>query len=102
MSLLSETDLTRINLMSDEKRRLTLGDRFAAAFVMFFAAGLTALILWLFSVFLATRMTSGEEVISPAFILYFTSTFMIFGFLAPNKSIDVLSWIWSKVVGYFK
>ncbi len=75
--------------------------RLAASFAMFFASFVTGLTIWFLVFFFIGK--AGEIFIFPIkFIGYFTASFTIMGFIFPNKSLDLIGWVWGKLSKFIK
>jgi len=84
-----------------EKEKITIGDRLSAAFIIFIASLITAIIIS--SIIFYTAMAANELVYFQfTLVLYFTGMFTLFAFLFPNKSINLIGWIWDKISILFK
>lgn len=75
--------------------------RLAASFAMFFASFVTGLTIWLLVFFFIGK--AGEIFTFPIiFIGYFTALFTVLGFISPNKSLELLGWVWDKLNKFIK
>ena len=79
-----------------KKEQTTLGDRLAAALVMFLAAFITGCVIWGVTLY-ASAKALFMFVLPFSIVLYFSGFFAIFAFLAPNRSLDIMGGIWKKM-----
>ena len=84
-----------------KKERDTFGDRIAASFLMLLASFITALIIWAFISFL-TFKSSSEAFIPFSYVMYTSLSFAVFAFMAPNKSLDAIGWVWKQMENLFR
>lgn len=84
-----------------KKENESFGSRIASTFAMMLASFLTSLIIWLLISIFVVR--GSELFILPIpFIIYFTFFFTVLGFIFPNKTLEVISWIWKKIDNFIK
>ena len=84
-----------------KKNKVTFGERIEASFLMLIASFLTALFLWGFTFALSSK--GGDLFTFPfSFVFYFSGFFVFFAFVAPNKSIDAIGWLWKKIENFLK
>ncbi len=81
--------------------KTTIGDRFSASFIIFIASFLTMLAIW-FLVFLFSAKGGGIFTFPFIYVFYFTGALTFLAFVSPNKSIQIISWVWKKMDNFFK
>ena len=79
-----------------KKEQVTLGDRLSVAVVMFLAAFLTGTVIWGVSFYFSAK-TFFEFYLPFYSVLYFSGSFLLLAFLAPNRSFDIISGIWKRM-----
>ena len=84
-----------------KKERTTFGDRIAASYLMLLAAFITFLLIWLFITILFYKADNIAS-IPFAFVIYSSVSFALFAFIAPNKSLDTIGWVWKKIENIIK
>ena len=79
-----------------EKGKITLGDRLSTAFIMLIASFATSIIVCCVIFFYAM---AGNELITVqfTFVIHTTVAFTLFGFVAPDSSINTIAWIWRRL-----
>jgi hypothetical protein len=83
----------------ESHRKITITDRFLTAFFLMVASFLTGLCIW-FPLFLFG--VRGHYLIPFSPVIYFSVFFTFVGFISPNKSIDMIGYIWDKIHIFFK
>ena len=74
--------------------KVTIVDRLITAFVLFGASFITGVIVWgiLWNILMRFNLMTPFSL-----VLFFSLCFTVFGFLAPNKSIDAIGILWEKL-----
>jgi len=84
-----------------EKPVITMGDRVAAASVMFFASAITAVGLWSVLMFILLKLNINNGM-SFSVVYYFTGFFTMLAFVVPDLSLKMMVGIWKRIDRFFK
>ena len=84
-----------------EKENVTFGDRLSTAFIMLIASFVTTIIICCVILFYA--MAANEVfTVQFSFAIYIALFFALYGFVAPDRSMNTIGWIWKKLEGLVK
>ena len=84
-----------------EKENVTFGDRLSTSFIMLVASFITGVIICCVIFFYG--MAGGEVItIQFSFVIYITIAFALYGFVAPDRSMNTIGWIWKKLEYWVK
>ena len=85
--------------MKNEK--VMLGDRLSTFFIMLVASFITGVIIC--CVILFYGMANGEVItVQFSLVIYIAIAFAFYGFVAPDRSMNTIGWIWKKLECWVK
>jgi len=76
---------------------VTIGDRVSATLIMAVAAFVTGLIIWA----LIFVFSWGNVILQIDYIIGFTLAFIVFAFISPSWSIEVIGEVWKIIENVF-
>jgi len=79
-----------------EKPVITMGDRIAAAFVMFIASAITSIGLWSVLIFILLKLNINNSM-AFSLVYYFTGFFTILAFMFPDLALKMMAGIWKRI-----
>ena len=79
----------------------SFGARIAASFAMLIASFITACVIWLIAFYFIGK-SGNIFIFSVEFIGYVTAVFTVMAFIFPNKTLDLIGWVWQKLDNLIK